>query len=60
MVLECSITYITAICKFHSMQPLALFHSTLLSICFIQRFLLQRKKGSNITIFKRGRKHYQK
>jgi hypothetical protein len=42
------------------MYPLALFRSTLLSIRFIEGSLLQRKKGSNITILKRGRKYYQK
>ena len=41
---ECSITHITAICTFHSMCPLLLFHSALLSKCSTESSLLQRKK----------------
>jgi len=51
-LLECSITHITGICMFHSIYPLALFHSTLLSKCFSQGSLLKKKKGSNITNLK--------
>ena len=34
------------------MYPLVLFHGTLLTKCFIQRSLLQRKELNNTTIFK--------
>jgi len=53
------ITHITAICTFHGMYTLVLFHSTVLNKCSTEGSLLQRKKGSNINILKRNRKHYQ-
>jgi len=43
-LLECSITHITAICIFHSMYPLVLFYSALLTKCSIGGSLLHRKK----------------